>query len=113
MKLEQIDTSTTEGKAEVMLLAAKGRKVAARYASSAPMLGVRAGFIEVMFDPRLIVWNWEKADYAIIAEPVGPEEIFVNVYPSYCVSCYDNAEDAVKYAGPTATAKGVRYVRAD
>lgn len=58
MKLEQIDTSTTAGKAEVMRLAAEGRKVASRafqnndwFANPAPS------------------WNWQAVHYSIIAEP--------------------------------------------
>lgn len=62
MKLEQIDTSTTAGKAEVMRLAAEGRRVA--YSN--------AGHHEwaVAVDPR---WDWRTRDYAIIAEPVADQ----------------------------------------
>lgn len=59
MNLEQIDTSTTAGKARVMQLAAEGRRVA--YSN--------AGHHEwaVAVDPR---WDWRTRDYAIIVEPV-------------------------------------------
>ena len=55
MNLEQIDTSTTAGKAKVMQLAAEGRRVA--YSN--------AGHNEwaVAFYPR---WDWSTLDYAII-----------------------------------------------
>jgi hypothetical protein len=68
MNLEPIDTSTTAGKARVMQLAAEGREIAERAtpvgkwsATSFPM------------------WDWRNYDYAIFAEPVGPEEIFAIV----------------------------------
>lgn len=66
MKLEKIDTSTTAGKAEVMRLAAEGRKVA--YKSVDLNL-----WIEVC-PPS---WNWYQCDYAIIVEPVGPREVWL------------------------------------
>lgn len=81
MNLEQIDTSTTAGKAEVMRLAAEGRRVA--YSS--------AGHHEwaVAVYPR---WDWRTRDYAIIAEPVGLEPV-APVEPCLCATpdpmCFD------------------------
>ncbi|HIE0523785.1 TPA: hypothetical protein ACXJLS_000377 [Stenotrophomonas maltophilia] len=66
MNLEQIDTSTTAGKAEVMRLAAEGRRVMTRRGAPA-----------CWEDCNYPVWDWSAGEYAIIAEPVGPEEIFV------------------------------------
>ncbi|MBO1748916.1 hypothetical protein [Stenotrophomonas indicatrix] len=66
MNLEQIDTSTTAGKAEVMRLAAEGRKLASR------SLLPGYSWAQCPFP----VWDWSAGDYAIIAEPVGPEEVW-------------------------------------
>jgi hypothetical protein len=66
MNLEQIDTSTTAGKAEVMRLAAEGRRVA--YSTRG------LNYSESEFPS----WNWHEYDYAIISEPVGPEEVWIS-----------------------------------
>ncbi|WWW34542.1 hypothetical protein V8017_16165 [Stenotrophomonas rhizophila] len=104
MNLEQIDTSTTAGKAEVMRLAAAGRRVA--YSNS---VHHEWGL------SKAPLWDWRTRDYAIIAEPVGPDEVWV-VYKGTTVAmgpfgdgqlAADRAEDA----GPGYTV--VRYVRAD
>lgn len=58
MKLEQIDTSTTAGKAEVMRLAAEGRKVASR--------AFQNNYWFVNPTPS---WNWQAVHYSIIVEP--------------------------------------------
>ncbi|QDY48776.1 hypothetical protein [Stenotrophomonas maltophilia] len=68
MNLEQIDTSTTAGKAEVMRLAAEGRRVAA-FLPTQPT--AKWGEVD---DP---VWDWHRTQYAIIAEPVGPEAMWI------------------------------------
>lgn len=69
MNLEQIDTSTTAGKIQVMELAQQGRQVAC---------SVRRGqkFMRLNQEPS---WSWEVFDYAIISEPVGPEVVWVEV----------------------------------
>jgi len=100
MNLEQIDTSTTAGKAEVMRLAAEGRRVA--YSN--------AGHHEwaVAVDPR---WDWRTRDYAIIAEPVGPEELFAVVFTTHTGVWVEQGE-----AGKIASERGgqvVKYIRAD
>lgn len=64
MNLEQIDTSTTAGKARVMQLAADGRKVATTNLSGEWQ------------ECSLPEWAWDSYDYAIIAEAVGPEEVW-------------------------------------
>ncbi len=99
MNLEPIDTSTTAGKAEVMRLAAEGRKVARK--SILPK-----SVWEKWPHPE---WNWGAGDYAIIAEPVGPEEVWVAVKSCGTVKgvCLD--EDEPVLWGLT----GVRYIRAD
>lgn len=104
MKLEQIDTSTTAGKAEVMRLAAEGRKVA--YSNAGHHEWARA------FDPY---WDWRTWDYAIIAEPVGPEEVWATVYgDSPVVLVYHGCEvDAKRSAEGVHGTVAVRYVRAD
>ncbi len=63
MNLEQIDTSTTAGKAEVMRLAAEGRKVVER--------GGWAGASWVTVDPP--VWNWEHFEYGVIRADLAGE----------------------------------------
>lgn len=68
MNLEQIDTSTTAGKAEVMRLAAEGRSVACLVRDE-DYIGWVAS--------QTPSWDWKRIDYAIIAEPVGPEEVWV------------------------------------
>lgn len=68
MNLEQIDTSTTAGKARVMQLAAEGRRVAAFFPTQPT---AKWGEVD---DP---VWDWHRTQYAIIAEPVGPEEVWI------------------------------------
>lgn len=61
MNLEQIDISTTAGKAEVMRLAAEGRKVVER----GGWAGASWCFVE---SPP---WNWEFYEYAIVSEDQG------------------------------------------
>ena len=63
MNLEQIDTSTTAGKAEVMRLAAEGRRVVAGPAGASP-------FAELMNAPS---WDWKSNTYAIISELVSDQ----------------------------------------
>lgn len=104
MNLEQIDTSTTAGKAEVMRLAAEGRRVAMRLkVSDHPW----ATLCERDENP----WNWALNDYAIISEPVGPEELWAVQFPSYISNFNDRttAEAAASKNNGTV----VRYIRAD
>lgn len=106
MKLEPIDTSTTAGKAEVMRLAAEGRRVAQR--------GIRCTepFYE-MRDGYEIRWNWESTSYAIIAERVGPNELFA------VIGTFGEAEvvgitlSGVECYGAKLGRTVVRYVRED
>lgn len=111
MNLEPIDTSTTAGKAEVMRLAAKGRTVAMlpREKAAATIIGWTS------LNGDSDEWDWPNFEYAIIAEPVGLDEVWV-VYKGAIVAmghfgdgqlAVDRAEDA----GPEYTA--VRYVRAE
>lgn len=103
MNLEQIDTSTTAGKAEVMRLAAEGRRVAAR--SLFPGSGWK--------DCPAPVWDWHSGEYAIIAEPVGPEVVWFTVINGctdagpYTFEC-TAVDRAQNYGG-----QPVKYIRAD
>lgn len=98
MNLEQIDTSTTAGKAEVMRLAAEGRRVAYDCGGAwAPI--------------RHPCWNWEQYDYAIISEPVGPEELFAVVFPMH-TGIWVEQHEAGKIAAEK-DGKVVKYIRAD
>lgn len=98
MNLEQIDTSTTAGKAEVMRLAAEGRRVAQRY------LG-ESRYAEI-FEPK---WDWVLMDYAIIAEPVGPDEVWLALLPDGKIKGVCETEEDAEYF----SAHSVCYIRAD
>lgn len=104
MKLEQIDTSTDEGKLEVMRkVIAEGRK---RAYAGRPMPRHYAQVTAGLMD-----WNWDDCDYQIIAEPVGPDEVWVLVSgPS------DGdfmTEESCKREADRRGIHAVRYVRAD
>lgn len=106
MNLETIDTSTTAGKLRVMELACKGRQVAAARRG-------RHQIFEVVTAPN---WNWEVCDFAIIAEPVGPEEVWVPVdgRNSISGSAYCEPGSAADHAfAMTSPGVAVRYIRAD
>lgn len=100
MNLEQIDTSTTAGKAEVMRLAAEGRRVAAR--SLFPGSGWK--------DCPAPVWDWHSGEYAIIAEPVGPEEVWVILSRHGEISDVTAVKDRFS---DVSNDRVVRYIRAD
>ncbi|PJL51472.1 hypothetical protein B9Y74_05610 [Stenotrophomonas maltophilia] len=99
MNLEQIDTSTTAGKAEVMRLAAEGRKVVFRQFR-----------LDQWKKPPGITWNWAEYDYAIISEPVGPEEVWVILSRHGGISDVTAVKERFsdESNGPV-----VRYIRAD
>ena len=99
MKLEQIDTSTTAGKAEVMRLAAEGRRVAFRE------FDISSELNEVG-EPD---WNWRTFDYAIIVEPTGPKELMVYILKDRAVGIYSETIVGIV----PADAELVRYVRAE
>lgn len=105
MNLEEIDTSTTAGKAEVMRLAAEGRRVA--YTN----LGRRDWHFAK--NPK---WNWVERNYDIISEPVGPEEVWVPVDGGNSISgsAYRESGSAADHASAmTSPGIAVRYIRAD
>ncbi|MDA5337824.1 hypothetical protein LRM36_05275 [Stenotrophomonas maltophilia] len=103
MNLEQIDTSTTAGKAEVMRLAAEGRRVACRgrFLPKCEWLNVTTP-----------IWDWSMYDFAIIAEPVGPEEVWVNVIDGDVVMDAYITEQEADAAFNRGWEK-VKYIRAD
>lgn len=76
MKPEQIDTSTTAGKAEVMRLAAEGRDVAEARLVHGPINSFYSKWSGTSFP----TWDWQNFKYAIIAEPVGPDEVWLTMY---------------------------------
>lgn len=98
MNLEQIDTSTTAGKAEVMRLAAEGREVAFRVKDS-----------DNWWDCDEPAWGWNDHDYAIIAEPVGPDEVWVEFDKQGDIISVWRHRDGSGVNGRTRE----RYVRAD
>lgn len=104
MNLEQIDTSTTAGKAEIMRLAAEGRRVA--YLS-----GWNGKWVACGSDP--VTWNWESMEYAIIAEPVGPEEVWVVHHKDGDQSLMSGKKEAYEWVSNDIGDKAVRYIRAD
>lgn len=106
MNLEQIDTTTTAGKAEVMRLAAEGRKVAIQVVDEyAPRIA--------WVNEKNPIWDWARQKFAIIAEPVGPEEVWFTLINGNCdagpytyeCTAVDRAQN---YGG-----QPVRYVRDD
>ncbi|MCX2894361.1 hypothetical protein ORG27_12315 [Stenotrophomonas lactitubi] len=101
MNLEQIDTSTTAGKIRVMELAEQGRKVA---------YSARHATYWVPID-RNITWNWHSCDYAIISEPVGPEEVWVVELNGRLYA--NEKRDACQRLAADVFSKPVRYIRAD
>jgi len=107
MNLEQIDTSTTAGKAEVMRLAAEGRRVALRgRGSGLPWDKMDLG------DEAL--WNWGGTDYAIIAESAGPDEMWVTFgHGGFVIATHAERPPLLAQNGPDAKCTTVRYVRAD
>lgn len=100
MNLEQIDTSTTAGKAEVMRLAAEGRRVVvAENDEDAP----------IWRDSSNPKWDWSIYDYAIISEAVGSEEVWMVFTPDFSPHTEEEAKRiADRYGGEV-----VRYIRAD
>lgn len=58
MKLEEIDTSTTEGKIKVMQAHAEGRKIA-----TCPVSGC------IWTEAEHPTWNWGTHHYAVVKEP--------------------------------------------
>lgn len=103
MNLEPIDTSTTAGKAEVMRRAAEGASVVCRISSPGCPWGIPKS------DIQSHKWDWKEYVYAIIAEPVGPAEVFV--YISQGGACYGYGLTAGEGMRKGETA--VRYIRAD
>lgn len=104
MNLEQIDTSTTAGKAEVMRLAAEGRRVAFSQKNLAQ-------WWEANNEP---VWDWTSANYAIISEPVGPKEVWVTISPDgVAVATQKSAPGWLPRNSRGQVATAVRYIRAD
>lgn len=107
MNIEQIDTSTTAGKAEVMRLAAEGRRVTFRPKNEFDCW-------EVNDEPA---WDWTRGDYAIISEPVGPEEVWVAIFNDGSVSRQGTRDEVdsrvldARAAGISSVA--VRYIRED
>jgi hypothetical protein len=101
VNLEPIDTSTTAGKARVMQLAAEGRRVAVR------CVDPRSDW-ECGKDDR-ITWNWDRCEYAILAEVVGPDELWIVHTPNF----RPHSEEEAKLLAANYGGKAVRYIRAD
>jgi len=102
MNLEQIDTSTTLGKVEVMRLYSEGRKVVTTN---------NEGEWRPTSAPE---WAWDSYDYAIIAEPVGPAEMWVTFgHGGFVLATHAERPTLLPQDGPDAKYATVRYVRAD
>lgn len=106
MNLEQIDTSTTAGKAEVMRLAADGRKVFVKFKGEDYV-------IDTVEDPNH-EWDWRNRDYVVAAQPVGPNEVWGMVLKKdpNRVHCHTDKDLVESWAGDEGGTV-VRYVRAD
>lgn len=102
MKLEPIDTSTTAGKARVMQLSAEGRKVAQCYRGEIQYADIS--------EPR---WDWVLMDYAIIAQQVGPDEVWCVVFEDGSVIGYAAETDAINAARGRTRRDVVRYRRVE
>lgn len=118
MNLEQIDTSTTAGKAEVMRLAADGRRVAMRSLPGAhPMNAVDVNLYPWAYSAGIHPsWNWAQCDYAIIADPVGPEEVWVVVAGDHLAAGpFKDEQTAIDCSESFRNISNqvVRYIRAD
>lgn len=102
MKLEPIDTNTTAGKARVMQLAVEGRKV----------VDNAGGEWTPIKHP---CWNWEDYGYAIIAQPVGPDEVWVIVAEGHMAAGpFKDEESAVDCASSfSRPSTVVRYRRVE
>lgn len=100
MNLEPIDTSTTAGKARVMQLAAEGREVASR------PKGATSGW----YIAPAAAWDWPNYNYAIIAEPVGPDEVWVGIAPGGSLGSVTSSDAG---AAIFRDHQIVRYIRAD
>lgn len=101
MKLEEIDTSTTAGKARVMQLAAEGRGLA--YKNRHNKIWERHSL------PESCDWDWRSASFAIIADPVGPDEVWLALLPDGKIKGVCETEEEAGYFG----LNSVRYIRAD
>lgn len=91
MKLEPIDTSTTAGKARVMQLAAEGRRLAFADEGVVPDDEIEE---VALLD---VEWNWSKFQYFIIAEPVGPDEVWVQQRNGALWAYPEERDGAVRY----------------
>lgn len=100
MNLEQIDTSTTAGKAEVMRLAAEGWRIAIDYQDG-------RGW-QVWGVDNDIEWNWGSQSFAIISEPFGPEEVWGLVHDGGSVLALSSTRLEASERQSL-----VRYIRAD
>jgi lipocalin len=94
MNLEQIDTSTTAGKLLVMSAWDNKRPVAfQRY---------KEGSYVVLTHDQEPAWDWSENNYAVVAEPVGPEEVWVLQRHGDPICVYPEEKDGT-----------IRYIRAD
>lgn len=99
MKLEPIDTSTTAGKASVMQLAAEGRRVV----EASLVRGPLNSFYSKWSETSLPIWDWSNRRYAIIAQPVGPDEVWVELH--------EDGGIAAVYAAPPIDCEQIGAVR--
>lgn len=106
MNLEQIDTSTTAGKARVMKLASEGRKCFSKFKG--------ADYVIDVIDSQSHEFDWPNFDYVVAAEPVGPDEVWGMVLKKdpNRVHCHTDKDLVESWAGDEGGTV-VRYVRAD
>lgn len=103
MNLEQIDTSTTAGKAEVMRLAAEGRKCFSKFK--------KADYVIDIIDSQTHEFDWSSFDYVVTVKSELPDEVWVS---RFCGKIYaaDSRDSAERFACDTGCSP-VRYIRAD
>jgi len=107
MNLEPIDTSTTAGKIRVMELAEQGRDIAGKYKAQSEECWIKLTLP--------VFWDWRSLDYAIIAEPVGPDEVWIAVHGSRVTSYFYSLAEAKEWATKhrVKEVRCLRYIRAD
>ena len=94
-----------------MQLAAEGRKVAIRSQPGAHPMNSDVNLYPWVYSAGIHPsWNWSQCEYAIVAEPVGPEEVYMAVSSDDQVKAVVGTKEGKKEWGGFLV---VRYIRAD
>lgn len=109
MNLEQIDTSTTAGRAEVMRLAAEGRRVVWRPKDQSASEPVGWSPITRNYS----AWDWGVNQYAVIKEHSAPIELWVAVNSQGVAAGLTHMPAQAMDLADEIGGSAVRYIRAD